>query len=395
MPCLPKFRRKLNFNQTFSFKRLIVLKKVLSGLLLLVTAVLLTGGYFVWERYKKNPEQIVPFPYAFQNPAPPVKLDAPILIVGDRMGHYFAKFSSTLAETISVNLEKPIRIQSMARPGHALHRTLHELKSLTQWPQILIYQGASEEFSENKFSLAEIKTIRENFELYKDDRIETFLILYPWLSRFVYGPVKRVILPPEPEVALPEQKEYVKKLETELLLFEQQLVQLVNMSKDRNALLILTTTPINLDEPPRAVCDFTTTTDIEAEVIALKEMMANNPKGAFQKSSKMILQYSGNAEIMYLHGQIAKRLGNVDEAITSLLGASAYDCSPWRVTEVHNSIIRKVAREHQVILFDFAKLLENEYTHNTTFFDEIHPQNLYYEKGMQQLGLVIKNILKL
>ena len=65
------------------------------------------------------------------------------------------------------------------------------------------------------------------------------------------------------------------------------------------------------------------------------------------------------------------------------------------MTETHNSIIRQVAQDHQVLLFDFARLVENEYTENTTFFDEIHPQNLYYEKGMQQLGLLIKSILKL
>lgn len=312
------------------------------------------------------------------------------------MGQYLGKFSSTLAETISVNLDKPIRIQTMAKDGHGLHRTLHELKSLTQWPQILIYQGASQEFSEIKFSLEEIKKIRKNFEIYRDDRIETFLILFPWLSRIVYEPINRVVLPALPVLEEMEEKQYVKRLETELLLFEQQLVQLVAMSKDRNTLLILSTTPINLDEPPKIVCEFTTTTDIEAEILGLRDLLkANNPKQAYTKSSKLVTQYSGNAELLFVHGQIAKRLGNTDEAIESLLSATAYDCSPWRVTEVHNSIIRKVARDHQVLLFDFAKLVENEFTSNTTFFDEIHPQNLYYDKGMQQLGLVIKNILKL
>lgn len=373
-----------------------VLKKVLYGLVLLISAVFLTGGYFVWERYQKNPEQIVPFPYSFQSAAPMVKLDAPILITGDRMGHYFAKFSTTLADSISVNLDKPIKVQSMAKPGHALHRTLHELKSLAQWPQILIYQGASEEFSEKKFSLHEMRTIKENFELYRDDRIETFLILYPWLSRIVYHPVKRIELSPEPVKSEIEEKEYVKMLDTELLLFEQQLIQLVNMSKDRNTLLILTTTPINLEEKPRSVCEFATTTDIEAEILGLQKLIeTSNLKGAITRSQKLVTQYPGNAQIMFLHGLISKRLGNIDEAVTSLQNASAYDCTPWRVTEVHNSIIRKIAKEHQVILFDFARLVDSDYSLNTTFFDELHPQNLYYERGMQQLGLVIKNILKL
>jgi hypothetical protein len=79
----------------------------------------------------------------------------------------------------------------------------------------------------------------------------------------------------------------------------------------------------------------------------------------------------------------------------SLLEASAYDCNPWRATELHNSIIRKVAKQHQILLFDFAKVMEDDYGKNTTFFDETHPQNLYYDKGMEQLGLVIKSILKL
>lgn len=372
------------------------MKKVLSGILIVFLGLFLTAGYFIWERYEQNPEQIVPFPYSFQSRAQEIKLDAPILITGDRMGSYFGKFSTVLAEKISVNLEKPIRIQTLARPGQALHRTLHELKSLAQWPQILIYQGASEEFSEKKFEMAEIPRIKNNFSRYKDDRIETFLILYPWLSRIVYDPIKRVILSEEVTPVEYDENNYIKGLEMELLLFEQQLIQLVNMSKDRNTLLILTTTPINLDEPPKGVCDFTSTPDIEAAIEGLRELLkAENLKEAYNQSSKLVVQYSGNAELLYLHGQISKRLGEEEEAINSLLSASAYDCVPWRATEIHNSIIRKVAKDHQVLLFDFSKLVTSEYTSNTTFFDELHPQNLYYDKGMEQLGLVIKSILKL
>jgi hypothetical protein len=105
--------------------------------------------------------------------------------------------------------------------------------------------------------------------------------------------------------------------------------------------------------------------------------------------------YSGNAQLHFIHGQISRRLGMLDEAKNALLQASAYDCGPWRATELQNSIIKKVAKEHQILLFDFAKVVEDDFGKNTTFFDEIHPQNLYYDKGMAQLGLVIKSILKL
>lgn len=373
------------------------MKKVLSFLLLSVLAVIVTGGFLVYGRYHKNPLQIFPYPYKFETESSIIKPEAPILIIGDRMGFYLAKFKDELATTISVNLAKPIKIQSLAREGEALHRTLHQMKQLTPWPQIVIYQGASEEMKEDKFELSEISRIGKNFARYQDETIETFLILYPWLSRIVYEPVRRTKLAATPVLnADVSQEHYLRRLETELLLFEQQLIQLVQMSKDRNSLLILTTTPINLDIAPKRVCSFATTLEIEKEIFELRELLKqNNLKSAFQKSSQAIKLYSGNALLFYIHGQIARRMGNLDEGRSALLDASAYDCQPWRATEVYNSIIRKVAKDHQVLMFDFARLVDKEWVQNLTFFDQIHPQNLYYDRGMQQLGLVIKKILKL
>ncbi len=358
---------------------------------------ILTGGFLVWTRYAQNQEQIFPYPYHFISQAPAIQLDAPILITGDRMGKYFAKFQTELAATISQNLAKPIKIQSLAKDGFALHRTLHELRSLTQWPQILIYQGGSEEMGENKFELPEIPKIVTNFKRYNDDRIETLLILYPKLSRLIYEPIKKVKLAETPVItAQGNEAEYLKRLEMEILLFEQQLIQLVGLSKDRNSLLILTTTPVNMDISPHKVCSFTTTVEIEEAIGSLRDLIrAKNHKAAYAMSTKLTQQYSGNALLLYIHGQVARRLGKNDEAKKALLESSAFDCEPWRANEIHNSIIRKVAKEQQVMLFDFAKLVENQWPENPTFFDELYAQNLNYDRAMKQLGLVIKNILKL
>lgn len=373
------------------------MKKVLSLVLFSILALILTVGFLIFTRYQKNTEQIVPYPYTFQVKAPAIELSAPILITGDRMALYLSKFQTELASVISVNLATPIKIQTMAKEGNGLHRTIHELNSLTQWPQILVYQGASEEFKENKFELSEIPKISENFKRYGDEKIETLLMLYPWFSKIIYDPIRMVKLAETPElIEVSDEALYLKKLETELLLFEQQLIELVRLSKDRNTLLILTTTPLNLDEAPKLVCEFTTTVDIDLKIKDLKELMdATDFKAAYGKSSQMVKALSGNAEVFYLHGQISKRLGYNDEALKYLKEATAFDCDPWRATEVHNSIIRRVAQDHQVLLFDFAQLVEKEWANGPTFFDDIHPQNLYYDQGMQQLGSVIKSILKL
>lgn len=373
------------------------MKNVLSFLFIVISIGLLTAGFLVFDRYRSNPEQVFPYPYVFKTEAPSISLEAPILIVGDRMGAYMARFSSELASTISVDLAKPIKIESLAKNDHGLHRTLHELRSITNSPQIIIYQGASEEFKELKFSLKDEKLIKKNFSLYQDERIETALILYPWLSRLVYEPHKRIVLEETPKLLTTfTEADYISRLSTELLVFEQQLIQLVNLSQNRNSLLILTTTPLNLDISPKKVCEFTNPIELEKELLVLNELLTDdNPKAAYALSSKLIKQYTSNAQLYFTHGQITKRLGLINEAKAALLQATAFDCEPWRATAVYNSIIRKVARNNKVILFDFALLLENEWNKNTTFNDEIYAQNLFYDQGMKQLGLVIKQILKL
>lgn len=373
------------------------MKKLLGVLATVFFLALLSGGYFIFDRWSKNPEEIVPYPYEFSYRAPAMKPDAPILIVGDRMGSYFARFKEELAATISKNLDNIIKVQSIASPGLGLHRTLHQLKSLSQWPQIVIYHGASEEFSEEKFRLSEIRKISENFRLYQDDRVHTALILYPWLSRLAYTPVARKVLKdiPELKTELPE-KEYLGRLQTELLLFEEQLNQLVALARDRNSLLILTTTPINLDIAPKSVCSFSTTDEIEASVAQIKGLIERGDwKTAWQESQKATAQFAGNPRLFHLAGSVAKKLGKTNEAVNLMLQASSYECSAWRTTEVQNSIIRKVARNQQVLLFDFSRLVEKEWASNVTFFDDLHPQNIYYDKAMNQLGLAIRRILKL
>jgi hypothetical protein len=375
------------------------LKKFLLFIFYSFLAIGRTGGFFVWQRFKKNPEILVPYPYTFNYKAQVFNLDAPILLIGDRMGYYFSKFQTSLTHTVSVNLSTPIKVQSMARPGHALHRTLHELKSLSKWPQILIYQGASEEFSENKFMLTEMPKIKTNFSRYNNEKIQTLMMLFPWLSRIIYEPIERTHLS---EVAATEgphkydEKAYLNKLETELMLFQQHLIDLVNLSRNKSSLLILMTTPLNLDAPPKKTCTFTSTSEIDEEILKLRNLLKeNNPKQAYSHSSKLTKKYVGNAELMYFHGQISKRLGQLTESVRALQIASSYDCQAWRVTEIHNSIIRKIASEYQVILFDFAEMVQEDFTKNITFFNELYPENKYYERGMEQLGLVIKKILKL
>lgn len=374
------------------------MKKILSLLSAAFLTIILTVGFLVWDRYRKNSETFIPFPYEFETSNTKLEVDSPILIIGDRMGERLLDFKVHLAETISTGLVNPIKIQGLAKKGKGIHRTIQDVESLSKWPQILIYQGGSEEFSEQKFLTKELKNIHSNFQLFRNDKIQTLLVLYPWFSRILYWTVEKVQLSerPSPSEEVTDETEYLERLELELLLFEEHLKHLVSLSRDRNALLILTTTPLNLDEAPQKSCSFSTSSELQKELGKLRDFLRdNNPKEAYLESSKLMNKFPGNADLLYLHGQVAKRLGKTDESLTSLVKASAFECLPWRSTEVHNSIIRKVARENQVMLFDFAQMMEKNFIQEETFVDELYPQNRYYEMAMEQLGLAIKGILKL
>ncbi len=372
------------------------LKKILTaGLAFILVAVIGVGGY-LFLRYSKNIEQVVPYPYRFESEEA-WKVTAPIIIVGDRMGEQLARFEIEMATKISENLSRPIEIQTLAKEGLPLHRSIHQLKGLGKWPQIVLYQGASEEWNEELFIPSEVSWIKKNFELFNDERLQTLLILYPELSRVLYHPINYKKIPAAvPEKKEWKQEEYLARLELRLKIFELELLDMVNLSRDRNSLLILTTTPVNLDVAPHEVCEISTNLDIEADMEGVRDLIRKKDhKTALTRANELVARYPGNAALYYLQGQVAKRLGRRDDAIAALKQAAAYDCLPWRATEVYNGIIRKVAREQQVILFDFAGYMEKDWGSNVTYFNDLYPQNLYYQKAVDQLGILIRRILKL
>ena len=60
-----------------------------------------------------------------------------------------------------------------------------------------------------------------------------------------------------------------------------------------------------------------------------------------------------------------------------------------------NISTNKVKKNYDVVLFDFAQMVEDDFFINTTFLDSLYPQDLYYEKMSKALGSEIKKILNL
>lgn len=372
-----------------------MVKKLIKGLGL---TLVLGGGFWLWQRLSGNPKGLVPLPYSLPALAQTLELDAPLLIVGDRVGARLGLFKENLALGLSEGLSKPIKIQSLAKEGHGLHRTLQLLSGLKKWPRVLIYHGGSEEFSESKFLTTQIPKVQRNFNRYSNDQVLTLMMLWPFMARLVYEPVQRVRLPEVPVLNKTPYSdiEYQQRMELTYRLYEIELNRLVQLARENNTLLILVTTPVNIDVAPRKSCSNAGSALITKELKAIRELIRQQDyKTAYNRSKSLRDSTVASAEVLYLHGQIAYRNGLGKEAVENLTQAAAFDCQGWRANEVTNSITRKVAQEQRVTLFDFAQMVEKDWNKNVTFFDEIYPQNLYYERAMQYLALVLKRVLKL
>ena len=372
-----------------------MLKKLLITLPL---GILLFGGFLVWQRVQTNPEGVIPVPYILPAVGEKIAVDAPLLLVGDRMAKRFGLFKETLSLDISIGLSKPLKTGVLASENTGLHRTIRLMENLEKWPKILLYTGGSEELVEEKFLTREIPTIRRNFERFADDRWRTLLMVWPDSARLLYDPLIRQVLTDEPTVSKREmsEAEYQARLELSYRIYEIELEQLVELSRSKDVVLIFMTSPVNLDIPPKKTCAVARTNESTRELAAIRELIRQQDyKAAYPRAKELAENTIANAEIFFLYGQVAQRIGRSDEAKGALRKAAAFDCTSWRANEVTNSILRKVARDHRVTLFDFADMVDDDWRKNATFFDEIYPQDLYYEKASKALATVLRRMLKL
>lgn len=354
---------------------------------------------FLGQRYTSNQTSEVPYPYVFKKDTyNSLTSDAPILIIGDRLGKRLASFSKYLAQTISTGLSKPIKIQTMATAGEGLHRTLERVKKLPKVPLITIYLGGSEEFHEQRFLTKDTKKILNNFKIYSDDRIQTLVMIFPQISRLLYDVVNYKFFGEEIEIDGHNYSDPIiqKRNIIHFKIYEQEIDELFSYLKERNSYLIALTQPLNFDVAPAKNCIGSIdelSNDKLNEVIEL--VKKKDYKSAYNISRELVLIANASAKIYFIHGKIAKNLGKIKEAIKHLKIAMAYDCKQWRGNLIYNKILKKAAFNNDVQILDFQSLLEDYWTKNVLFIDDIYPQNFYFEKTADVLAARIKKLLKL
>jgi hypothetical protein len=354
-------------------------------------------GLYSYIRIGKVPTQKIPLPYLF-NKSIPIQNKAPIAIIGDRMANKLMDYSNILAETISVNLDKPIKIDNLSKEKEGLHRTLARLKSLEKKPSIVIYHGASEEEIEYRFVSTQADTIIKNISYYENPKLKTVLTLLPQFSKFLFEPVHHVSLARNIIVDPNEYEDDVlfKRIQIHYKLYEFELEELIKHTIDNNIFLILLTTPVNPNVKPKKVCDTSITDEVNIQIKKVVTEIKNNDfKKAFEVANFTRFMAPSNAYANYLFARVSRKVGRKKMAYEAVDYASSYDCKRWRANGVYNKIIRNMAKKYEIFLFDYDQYIRDNWDKNETFLNELYPQDLFYQKSMKTLGRFIKKVLKL
>jgi hypothetical protein len=379
-----------------------MLKKLL---IIILLAVLGTSAYFYWV-YSNKRTLIEPYPYTFLNSfdekfqkehATEIleAQKAKILIMGDRMGKTLNPYTAVLQNRFKGDLNTLPSIFNWSEDNEGLFRTIHKLKMLKKLPPIIIYFGASSELSEKKFDIKDKAAIEKNFNTYDDEKLISLIITFPWLSKALYKNIHYYDLGAFTEYKSVEAApEKLAEKDLSFKLFNYEMKEMIELIKDKRSNLVLITTPLNLEIEPKEVCAHSSSTEIiEAQQEIEAEIKAGSYKSAYPKARELAEITYSNARTFYLLGRAALGAGDIKMARESLLKASVFDCSSWRGNVVYNGIMKNLANAYQVQLIDFDQLMSSRLSDEGLFFDELNPQNIFYQSMIKDLGDILKTIL--
>lgn len=352
------------------------------------------AGYFLWQK----PTMIIPYPYTInENYGDEEKAasKADILIVGDKMGRNLSLYTKPIEDDFSQTSKRKINIFNWSQNYEGLHRTLHKIKSLKKLPPLIIYHGGSAEWFENKFDPIDHDRILFNFHQFDNDKISSLIFTFPILSKIFYKKINQIKLSKFNLNTKYYTDTDFKKMEVSFKIYEYELNELIDYVKRNNSNIILITSPINAQIPPKMACpDSITNTIIEVQQEIENLLKEGNYKDAYTKALELSKGSISNAHTYFLLGISAKYNNEFQIARENLINANVYDCYNWRGNSVYNSIMLKKAKKFQIEVIDFATtILNTQLTSEEVFFDDFFPQNIFYNNLIQELNSVAKKYL--
>ncbi len=364
-----------------------------------ILAIIFLGSYGIYIIIRQ-PTSLYPFPYILKNTNYPDKEqaeNADILIVGDRMAASLDYIKSSLLKGLSKDFSTDMIIFNWAQENEGLHRTLDKLSSLKKYPGIIIYQGASSEFYEEKFKLKGADEFADNLKKFKKPETISLIMAYPLFSKFIYSYKNVMELGPTPQRVQGERvsEEMQKIFEMGYQVFELEMEKLVEMAQEKNFSLFLVTSPLNLSIPPKEICHNSTSPTLEKEQAEISNLLKEGKsKESFERAAILTNSIVGNAQNYYLLGMALENMGRFEDATLALDQGSAFDCYPWRSNIVFNNILKSKDGRKNIFVVDFDRIVNQNFGRRELFMDEIFPKIEFYNLLGEEIAPMVGTIFK-
>jgi hypothetical protein len=366
---------------------------------------LLAAGAGIYHRGSQNPTQLIPYPYLLADSSIKIterqqqEIDhSQLLIIGDQMAFSLNRYLPEMSKRVSQELSSQLKVFSWARSGEGVHRTIAKVRQLKKIPPIVIYMGGSQEQQEQKFHLSEKKKIIDNLNLERNTVISSLIMALPLLSKIAYTPIKYLTL----ESKLKEDTTYYDAAELQHLrvlsyrLYERELLELHQEVSSKGGILVVITSPANLELPPQRIClDFPTPDEDKTLKMVNQLLDKGDSKSAYTELKKLQHSTRINTQLNYLAGKVAISMGRFAVAQSHLKKAAIYDCGNKRGSPIYNIILKKFAGEQGVLLLDFDGQVNGHSRDNILFFDQVYPQPIFYHLLIDQLTNSITQLLQL
>lgn len=374
------------------------MKNNLPAILIVIVAL---GAYFAADRLNA-PVHVLPVTYSVKPKLVQAKEmveKASILVIGDRHAKKLEKFKEQLEKQVVSRSIQNFKIINIADEGDGLHRTFRKIKSLKNLPKIVIYMGGSEEFFEKRYRLRDRKKIYENFKVYKNTIKITAIMLAPYLSKFLYTPTKFYVLP---DVPIRDEQIYTGiesqvRLELGIKFFQLEFQEMVKYINEKGSSLVVLTVPLKRDTKPFKICDNANTEEIEMFQNKMENNLdLNKHIESIPLLEELAAKTVANSRSYYLLGRAYMAAGKFKEANMAYTKSHAFDCDPQNGHIAFNEMIRKIYKQNQSFkLIDFDKQLNNYFGKESVFYSDIYPQDIQYEKIIDQLARYSKETLNL
>lgn len=374
------------------------MKKLLPQILIALVAL---GGYLAADRLNA-PIRVLPVTYRV-DPKISVNMEmlqkASVLFAGDHHAKRLNKYRDQFRDLIVPANVKNFKIINIAGENEGIHRTFRKLKKIEKLPKVIVYMGGTREFYEKKFRLKDRSEIYNNFSVYTNTLKVSLILIFPYLSKFLYQPTKFYVLPDEPikDEQLYNGIQAQVRSELSFKFFQLEFTEMVKYINEKGSSLIVITPPLKRDIKPHVICDNSKSEEIELFQNKMENLIELNKYiEAIPLLKELTQKTVANSRSYYLYGQALMKAGKIREALTAFTKSHSFDCDPQNGHIAFNAIIQGTYQQNQNFkLFDFDRKLTNLFGKESVFFSDIYPQDIFYQNLITDVAKYTKNILNL